>query len=180
MKYTSTAFQLPPEMNNLVAMGNTIAIGGANTGEPFALVQYPAEYQQAAGKCVFIIPLDGAASVTVSISGEGEIVHKLEPKFLAVAYPVFVNIEVDANFQISGFDSNFVAVSAQISAGNDVILRITTPVMAGVVQYARLALATPTEISFVSVSIDSAKVSGRTFTLSNDNTWAQFYPEQTS
>lgn len=87
VNYTCTAFQLPPEMNNLIAMGNMFAVGGANTGEPFVFAQYPAEYQQATGKCAFIIPMDGATSVTVSISGEGEIVHELAGKYLPEGTP---------------------------------------------------------------------------------------------
>jgi hypothetical protein len=59
-----------------VAMGNFSVVGGANTGEPFAmLVSYALQE-------VDIIDLVGSGTVKVKIVGNGEIVHKLKDEYL--------------------------------------------------------------------------------------------------
>lgn len=57
-----------------VAMGNFAVVGGANTGEPFAMLISNAFEE------VDIIDLSGAEYVTVGIMGE--VYHKITPKFL--------------------------------------------------------------------------------------------------
>lgn len=60
---------------NAVAMGNFSIVGGANTGEPFAML-----ISEKYGR-VDIIDLAGNSNVRVGIIG-GEVVHKLNNKFL--------------------------------------------------------------------------------------------------
>ena len=76
---------------NAVAMGNFSVVGGANTGEPFAmLISYT--YQE-----VDVIDLTGSTSVTISIMGEGEIVHKFDPKFLPDGIPSVFTVTAENN-----------------------------------------------------------------------------------
>lgn len=120
VKYTSTAFQLPPAMNNLMAMGNTIAIGGANTGEPFAFVQYPEVYQQNFGKCAFVLPIDGAASVTVSVFGKSEKIHKLDSKYLHDSVPRAIPKPYSYTAHIAGDDEGLYLLNpgVELTEGN--------------------------------------------------------------
>lgn len=60
---------------NAMGMGNFSVVGGANTGEPFAML-----ISEKYGR-VDIIDLVGSANVRVSILG-GEVIHKLDNKFL--------------------------------------------------------------------------------------------------
>ena len=60
---------------NAMGMGNFSVVGGANTGEPFAML-----ISEKYGR-VDIIDLVGSANVRVSILG-GEVIHKLDSKFL--------------------------------------------------------------------------------------------------
>lgn len=64
---------------NAVVMGNFSVVGGADTGEPFAMLI------SNAFKEVDIIDLTGAAAVRVEI--KGEVYRKLDPKFLPEGLP---------------------------------------------------------------------------------------------
>ena len=95
VKYNGTAYtcvcQAAPaglvQDPNAVAMGNFSVVGGANTGEPFAML-ISHFYQE-----VDIIDLTGAASVRVEI--RGEVYHKLDPEFLPESvYTVVINAEL--------------------------------------------------------------------------------------
>lgn len=67
----------------VVMLGNASAIGGEDTGEPFAALFLPADQAASMGGVhAMIVPIDGATEVTLSISGQSEIVHKLPDKFL--------------------------------------------------------------------------------------------------
>lgn len=114
VEYTVTSFEMPASWNNMVAMGNTVAIGGANTGEPFAMVQLPAEYQ-AMGVCVFVIPLDGSQSVSVSITWVREIVHKLDMKYLPT--PMIINCKNNS------VDKSFEEICSHLESGGMAYLR---------------------------------------------------------
>ena len=71
------------EVTSLV-LGNIGAMtGGESTDEPFVLIYSPETFSGAGCLGVFA-PLDGSAEATVKIIGSGEIVHKLEVKFLPV------------------------------------------------------------------------------------------------
>lgn len=65
-------------------LGNFGAMmGGESTGEPFVLLYNPDVFG-GAGFFGMFMPLDGSANATVKIIGTGEIVHKLEKKYLPV------------------------------------------------------------------------------------------------
>ena len=59
-----------------VAMGNFSVVGGANTGEPFAMLA-SLSFEE-----IDIIDLVGSSSVAISILGEGEAAHKLDNRCL--------------------------------------------------------------------------------------------------
>ena len=63
------------EMSGVV-LGNKDALGGEDSGEPFAMALIPAYGALA------VMPLDGTTELTLAIYGKGEIVHKLDSKFL--------------------------------------------------------------------------------------------------
>jgi hypothetical protein len=52
----------------LVGIGNTAVLGGADTGEPFAIAEVPEELTaQAGGACGLVAPFDGSATFKVGI-----------------------------------------------------------------------------------------------------------------
>lgn len=64
------------------AFGNLSALGlPFETSDPFILIIFSPETVAEMGAYGVFAPLDGSTSVTVSIKGEGEVVHKLDPKF---------------------------------------------------------------------------------------------------
>ena len=65
-----------------VYMGNAAGMGGEDTGEPFAMIFLPADTAAVMGAYAMIVPMDGATEIELSISGQSEIVHKLDDKFL--------------------------------------------------------------------------------------------------
>jgi hypothetical protein len=70
-----------------VGIGNPSALGGEDTGEPFAIVYSPAFVgSMIAGGKGLIIALDGSTSVTVSILGNGTTIHHIPPKYIKDMY----------------------------------------------------------------------------------------------
>ena len=67
-----------------VCMGNIgLVTGGEDTGEPFAILEITnPEVAAETGVPVVIYALDGSESIVLSISCEGEIVHKIDNKYL--------------------------------------------------------------------------------------------------
>lgn len=86
--HTCTVF----EVNNgvpMMVLGNGIAIGGEDTGEPFAIFAVSEDMIEAAGMAGMIMALDDSESVTLSITGEA--VHAIPKKFLEKTNePLFV------------------------------------------------------------------------------------------
>lgn len=77
--YTSIAKAAPEGMTNdtsAACLGNLAPVGQEDTGEPFALIIAP-EYGE-----LTCMDLSGSEAVTIGISCEKEIVHKLDNKFL--------------------------------------------------------------------------------------------------
>lgn len=94
---------------NAVAMGNFYVAGGENTGEPFAML-ISFVYQR-----IDIIDLSGASSVTVSILGEGNIVHPLDGKYLPEGTPWIEkigNAEIVPEITVAVEDDGFIIDSA--------------------------------------------------------------------
>lgn len=65
-----------------IVLGNPVAVGGADSGEPFVILCASAEQAAHAGVSIIIIPLDGSTSVTFAIKGNVEIVHPLDAKYI--------------------------------------------------------------------------------------------------
>lgn len=64
-----------------VCLGNLgVITGGTDTGEPFVIVCFDATTAAGIGAGVVFAPLDGSASVTLSITGE--VVKTIDPKYL--------------------------------------------------------------------------------------------------
>ena len=82
--YTSTAMLMIDNGVNAIVLGDMGAMEGTpTTGEPFVIIILDAEGQASMGMAAMIMPIDGSASVTLSIScGESAtpIAHELLPK----------------------------------------------------------------------------------------------------
>lgn len=83
-EWTCVAFSANIDGIQVVAIGNREEEGGAGTGEPFVLVEFPPEVAAEMGVNVMLQPLIDAIPmpVTFSISCSQEKVHKLDSKFL--------------------------------------------------------------------------------------------------
>ena len=88
VKWNGTEYECVAQMveeNGAVMylLGNIGAMmGGEDTGEPFLMSVFSADVAASAGIGGFIIPLDGSTELTLSIYTVGEVVHKLDNKFL--------------------------------------------------------------------------------------------------
>jgi len=80
--YTCTCAELEDGDVVVQVLGNAAALGGDNTGEPFLLAVASTEQAADAGFYAIALPLDGAASVTLCISGPKEIITPLPAKYL--------------------------------------------------------------------------------------------------
>lgn len=67
---------------NLIILGNKGPLGGATTGEPFAIGILTLEEQETFRAAAVVIPFDAAASVTISIFGVIRKVVKISEEFL--------------------------------------------------------------------------------------------------
>lgn len=94
--YTVTAFKLnTANLGDVIGMGNSAAVGGTDTGEPFAI-----GYIVASGATV-CIPTDGSETIVLEISGE--VVHKVPDKYLPKTFHV-VNL-IDAGLPTVQLDN---------------------------------------------------------------------------
>lgn len=66
-----------------ITLGNMSSVtGGEDTGEPFVILELYPDYAEAQGFLVGIVAFDGSESAVLSITGEGEIIHKINNKYL--------------------------------------------------------------------------------------------------
>ena len=83
-------------MNVGLALGNSNALtGGESTNEPFVIIDILPEYVELLGLKGKVVSLDGSTIATFSIKGEGEIVHKLDEKYLPETVPLLETREVE-------------------------------------------------------------------------------------
>lgn len=83
VEYKCPAQEVPIDVGvNLIALGNIGAMTGEEgTGEPFIFAAQPSGVA-VEGMYAQVMPLDGAESVIIKIVSEGEIVHRLDRKYL--------------------------------------------------------------------------------------------------
>lgn len=74
-EYTCPVKALEIEGTTTPMLGNSVAIGGEDTGEPFVFAQFPSEMAQD-GAYAQLTPLDGAEIVTISITAKTELVNE--------------------------------------------------------------------------------------------------------
>ncbi len=83
VEYEIVAVEYTEEGITGIALGNLGAmIGGTDTGEPFVILALTADSAADMGVFGTFVSIDGATSVTVSITGSGETIHKLDNKYL--------------------------------------------------------------------------------------------------
>jgi len=86
--YNGTAYECTAQPFDVggaacTALGNLgVMTGGEDTGEPFVLLAIPPTMAIEIGATAMLVPLDGAETVTIKISGKGETVHRLDRKYL--------------------------------------------------------------------------------------------------
>lgn len=82
--YNSAAYECVAQPFDLdgvacTALGNLGAItGGKDTGEPFVFMELPPAVAAELGAAAMLVPLDGAESVTISITAKTELVNESE------------------------------------------------------------------------------------------------------
>lgn len=81
------AFNMPNDDGSTTYVGVCLGdlggmMGGDSTGEPFILIVVDPSMVEAMGTSSMVAAMDGSTSATVSISWDGEIVHKIPTKFL--------------------------------------------------------------------------------------------------
>lgn len=87
-EYICTATNFDMEGMQCVALGNiAVMSGGDSTGEPFVILVLPAEVAAEMGLGTYFVAVDGSTSAAVSITGQGEIVHGIEGKYLPKGTP---------------------------------------------------------------------------------------------
>lgn len=110
----------------VVAVGNLSAYGLSGNGEPFALLHSPGEV----GTQVVCINTNGApmsGEFTISIYGEGEIVHTLDPKYLPDGVPYCIDggmVEILPETTIATEEDMAALPSLGLMAGNDYVVGI--------------------------------------------------------
>lgn len=117
--YTCKAAKTEMDGIACVMIGNAMAFGGDDTGEPFVALFLPADTAAALGAYAMIVPLDGSAEIVLSISGKSEVVHKLHEKYLPNLPTNLVNgstpyslrqksaAEEDAEYMLGSYASAF-------------------------------------------------------------------------
>ena len=85
VSYSCVANELAMEGKTSITLGNMSVIGGEDTGEPFALLVFPADLAVQNGFYMQVMPLDEASSVTISIYQETTVTHPIEGKYLPKA-----------------------------------------------------------------------------------------------
>lgn len=86
-----------------LAFGNHGALtGGEMTEDPYAFVVMPEEIVANSGVYAAIFPLDGSTGFTFGIKAEGEVVHKLDEKYLpdSVKVPTITITKQDDNYTV--------------------------------------------------------------------------------
>lgn len=89
VEYTSTAiaFNDIPGFGSGVAIGNGVAFGFPNTGEPFIIGYIGGEYPVSS-----LIPLDGSTNITLTVIGEG--LKTIDEKFIPPVYVKTFHIDI--------------------------------------------------------------------------------------
>lgn len=134
--HTCTVF----EVNNgvpMMVLGNGIAIGGEDTGEPFTILAVSEDMIEAAGMAGMIMALDDSESVTLSITGES--IHTIPEKFLEnTREPFFVTFIPEQNMANKTYEQIKEAIDAMrvitlvcaISTENTAAKKVWCPLMA--------------------------------------------------
>lgn len=73
-----------------VGIGNSTIIGGSNTEEPFFIITLPPLSSPFEGISSVIYILDGSTSVTVSINGSHNVIHKIDDKYLSDSFGNYI------------------------------------------------------------------------------------------
>ena len=104
---------------NAVAMGNFYVVGGPNTGEPFAMLA------SAAFAEIDIIDLTGASGVTVSIIGQGEKAHKLDPSCLPDNSGIVYVTAMPKGLSTTNVDvdKTMAEINALVESGRQVVMK---------------------------------------------------------
>lgn len=88
VEYTCTAQPYEQDgMTMAYSIGNLAAMGGDDSGEPFLVMCFTAEAAAMVGGGGGCIPLDGSETVTLSISGEVKVAHKMAAELLPEGTP---------------------------------------------------------------------------------------------
>jgi hypothetical protein len=84
--YECTANKVNTEVMDILCLGNMLAMGGEDSGEPFFIEVFPddAPVEYTGGLVAQVMPLDGSTEATIKIQYDGVVYHKLAPEFLPI------------------------------------------------------------------------------------------------
>lgn len=77
-----------------VGFGDLTNFGATGNGEPFTMIIFPADIASQMGVGGMLVNADGSTSATISIYGEGEIAHPIDPRCLPEGVPTLFNVNV--------------------------------------------------------------------------------------
>lgn len=81
--YNGTVYNCAPwEYSGTIYIGNGSAFGNPDTGEPFVAMFVPPEGVDQLGFTAVFLPLDGAASVTLSVNIDGDVVRTIPYEYI--------------------------------------------------------------------------------------------------
>ena len=88
-EFSCIAFPMDLDGISLTVLGNTKVVDGEDNGIPFSIAELPPDIAAGAGQNVMVEVLSEDYSIpfVITICGESEIIHKLEPKFLPDGAP---------------------------------------------------------------------------------------------
>ena len=108
-EYTCVAFTMEMDGMSFVCLGNTMAATGEDNGIPFIWSEVPPEFAAQAGTNHMIEPVvEVDIPYIVTVYGEGEVVHKLDPKFLP-------DVDLDTTLTQSGKAADAKAVGDAVN-----------------------------------------------------------------
>lgn len=170
-EYKGTALYMAEGNAGSIILGNHgLASGTGDSGEPFVIMVATPETAATMGLSAMILPLDGSETVTVSISGVVETVHKLDSKFIDMpATTIFVPVSYDPTNNVVServtCDKTYAWIREKVEKGHPVVLTVEMHGGNGFF-CAYLNACFSAEMMFATPGANSLR-----FDIRSDNTW---------
>lgn len=145
--YNCVAQSTNIEGMDAIALGNVGALTGvSSTDEPFVLVCFDVLLEGQFG--TMVIAFDGVTTVTLSISGEMDIIHPIDERCLPMEGRIqYIDVAM-TELRVDGASGTYQTITAAAQSGVFLFARITEST-SGNISYAPLAVFNNTEVSFL-------------------------------